>query len=131
MPTQIDQPASSGVKSSWASDVRGPEDRRRDAGLRKQHDAGEEDRVHRVGDRDRRDERGQRLAEQELLAPDRRREHRLEGALLPLAGHRVGGEHRRREHRDPEHVQQQVLMCSSDGRLPHVGTQEDRRTAAG
>ncbi len=35
-----------------------------------------------------------RLAEQELLARDRRRKDRLEAALLPLAGDGVGGEHR-------------------------------------
>ena len=67
MPTQIDQPASSGVKSSWAR-IRGPQDRRRHGRLCEELDAGEEEGVDRVGDRQRRDERRQRLAEQELLA---------------------------------------------------------------
>ena len=93
MPTQIDRPASSGVRSSWAT-MSGAEHRRRDVGLREQHDAGEEDRVDHVGDRHRRHERRQRLAEQELLARDRRRQDRLEAALLPLAGDGVGGEDR-------------------------------------
>ena len=72
MPTQIDQAASSGVKSNWATMSGALEDRRRDRRLRRRaRRPGEERRVDHVGDDDRRDERRQRLAEQELLAADR------------------------------------------------------------
>ena len=79
-------------------------------GLCEELDAGEEEGVDRVRDRERRDEGRQRLAQQELLAADRRREHRLERALLALADHGVGGERCGHERRDGEHVQQLMLV---------------------
>ena len=69
-------------------------------------DAGENTRVDRIGDGERRDEGRQGLAQQELIAANRRREHRFEGALLALADHRVGGDHCRHDRRDAQQVQQ-------------------------
>jgi kynurenine formamidase len=48
--------------------------------------AGEEEGEDRLRDRERRDESRQRLAQQELLATDRRREHGLAHTLLLGAG---------------------------------------------
>ena len=94
MPTQIDQPASSGVNTSWASRSGPCSSAEATAGGRTARPRRGRSR-RRVGDRNRRDEGGQGLAQQQLLAADGVDEQRLEGALLPLADHRVGGERRR------------------------------------
>jgi hypothetical protein len=96
-------------------DVRRPEDGRSDGGLGEQDDGGDEDEERQVRDQDGRHQRRHRLAEQELLARNRRRQHRLEGALLTLARDRVGREHGRREDRDGQHVQQQVQLTELGG----------------
>ena len=105
IPTQIDHEASNGVKITWAR-MSGPRmNAEATARIREQRDKGEEHAEHEIGRRDRGDEHRERLAEQELLAPDRRVEHRLERALLAFADHRIGRERRRHERRDPEHVE--------------------------
>ena len=121
MPTQIDQPARSGVKSSWARRSGPRRSADATAGLREQLDAGEEEGVDRVRDRERRDEGRQRLAQQELLATDRRREHRLERALLTLADHRVGGDHCRHDRRDAQHVQQRMPRAGARSPTTRAG----------
>ena len=120
MPTQIDQPASSGVKTSWASRSGPRISADATPGWAKSSTQGQEEGVDRVRDRHRRDEGRQRLAEQELLAADRRREHRLERALLALADDRVGGERRGHERRDGQHVQQ-LMLVARDRRMPRRG----------
>src|ERR1700722_13885177 len=69
--------------------------------------AGEEKDENGIRDGDRRDERRQRLAQQELLAADRCREYRFEGALLTLADYGGGSE---RGWYEGQHGQQDMLV---------------------
>ena len=107
---QIDQPAISGVKISWAR-MSGPRmSAGRDARLGKELGAGEEEGVDGIGDGNRRDQRGQRLARYQLVAADRRCEHGLECSLLALADDRRGGDRCRRERREGHQVQQEMPL---------------------
>jgi hypothetical protein len=74
-------------------------------------DAGEEAGVDGVCDSHRRDEGRQRLAHNQLFATDRRRQRRLERALLPLSDDRGGGDRCRHERRDSEHVEQEMALA--------------------
>ena len=86
--------------------------------MREQRRGGEKDPEDRVRDHDRRNKRGQRLPDEELLATDRGDQDRLERALLALADDRVGGDDRRHDHRDHEHVEEREPNASAEGCLP-------------
>src|SRR5215469_413667 len=75
-------------------------------------------------ERERREGAGQSLAQQELLAADRRREHGLQRSLLALAHHRVSGERRGDERRNAQHVQQLMVLRELGG--CRCGQREDR-----
>ena len=102
MPTQIDEQGEERREEDLNEQVRALQDRRRHGRLGEELGTGEEEGVDRIGDRQRRDEHRQGLGQQQLLAPNRRREHRLERALLALADHRVAGDNRRHEGRDAQ-----------------------------
>ena len=85
--------------------VRAREDRRGDHRVGKEGRSGEEDAEDQVGDDKGRNEGGERLGDEELLAADRGDQDRLQRALLALSDHRVGGQGGRQERRDHQHVQ--------------------------
>jgi hypothetical protein len=125
-PSQIDQPASSSVKISWRAG------RCRAAapappGPREELDAGQEQEIDRIRDRDRRDQHRQGLAQQELLAADRRGEHRLQRALLALADHREGGDGGGHQRRDGQQVEQLMTVCELAGCRGGHGEELDQR----
>ena len=66
------------------------------------HGCGEEQ----LGERCRAGQERQRLGEEGLLTTDRGGEHRLQGALLSLPGHRIGRDHGRDDRREGQHVDQ-------------------------
>ena len=109
MPIQTDDAASNGVKT-LGKDVLRPEDRSCDVGLREQCDGSQKQRKDQIRDGDRRQQHRQRLPQEEFLATDRCGQDGLEAALLTLARDGIGGEHRRRQDRDREHVEEQVLV---------------------
>ncbi len=91
-------------EENLGEDVRTLEDRRRDCRMCEERNKGKEDSENCVRDSYRRSKDGQRFAQQELFTTNRSRQYRLKGALLALAGNRVGGEHGGREHREGEHI---------------------------
>jgi hypothetical protein len=98
--------------------------------LRTADATGGEDADDRVGDGERRHQRRQRLAEQELLGPDRGREHRLQRVLLSLPGHRIGGDHGRDDRRDGQHVDKGLLVQEHARRRGGQRQQLDARVDA-
>ncbi len=106
MPAQIDQPATSGVKSSWTRRWSRSKTAEATAGWAKSCGGGEEDPEDHIGDGEGGEERGQGLADEELFSMDGGGEDRFEGALLALADDRVGGEDRGDDGRDDQHVEQ-------------------------
>ncbi len=108
-------------------EVRALDQRARHRRLGERRHQHEEEREHAVRDRHRWHEGCQRLAEQELIAPDRRRQRRLERPLLPLADDRVGGDDHRHEGRDAEHVDEDVFMAERSGRRSGQAEDGDQR----
>jgi hypothetical protein len=101
MPTQMDQPASSGAKSACQEVGSLPhvgDDNLIRADAHGYHNDGEED----VCKADGGDERRGRLAQQQLLAVDRCCQHGLKRSLVALAHDRIGGDRRRDDDRRNE-----------------------------
>ena len=83
-----DRPAGQeGREEDLGEQIRGADQGRRHPGMSEEFDAREEQAIDDVGDRNRGEEGGQGLAQQQLLAANRSREHGLERALLTLADH--------------------------------------------
>ena len=137
MPTQIDQSASSGMKSSWARSCGAWKIDAADDGGGGEVDTEQDDEVERVGEPDGGDEGGQGLSEQQLGAADGGGQDRFEGSLVALADDRVGGDHRWERDRDDQHQQRdgadRRLDLRPGGRLRHPedgdhrGDQEEER----
>ncbi len=108
---QPDRPSGDERCEQHLSDqVRRLEGCRCDRGVCKQRETREEEAEHCIRDAECRKERRERLPDQELLAANRGREHRLERALLALPNHRVRGDRRRHQCRNAKQVRERVAV---------------------